>query len=110
MDIEHVIDDVQVNCFMLGCILGLVINYPKLIHGCNSRDVVRSKFVDNDTCYRFKPRVVACGWQQGFPDLRDMLSSTDPASENGEQIDGRQATTVSGHYSGSPLRVTTPSS
>ncbi len=65
--IESLMDDIQVNCFFLGCILGLVINYPKLIHGCNSRDVVRSKFVENDGCYRFKPRVVTCGWHQGFP-------------------------------------------
>ena len=78
MDTGPVLDDVQVNCFLLGCILGLVINYPKLIHGCNSRDVVRSKFVEYNTCYRFKPRVVTCGWHQGFPALRDMLSSIGP--------------------------------
>ena len=70
MDTEPVLDDIQVNCFLLGCILGLVLNYPKLIHGCDSRDVVRSKFVVNKTCYRFKPRVVTCGWNQGFPELR----------------------------------------
>ena len=78
---EPVLDDIQVNCFLLGCILGLVINYPKLIHGCDSRDVVRSKFVENDTCYRFKPRVVACGWHQGFPGFTDVFS-TGPASSS----------------------------
>jgi len=82
MSTVPVLDDVQVNCFLLGCILGLVINYPKLIHGCDSRDVVRSKFVENNTCYRFKPRVVACGWHQEVPALRDILSSTGPASSS----------------------------
>lgn len=71
---KPVLDDIQLNCFLLGCILGLVINYPKIIHGCDSRDVVRSKFVENGVCYRFKPRVVACGWHQGFPTLTNAAS------------------------------------
>jgi hypothetical protein len=69
MNTEYELDDVQVNCVILGCILALVINYPKLLHGCDSRDVVRSKFLENDECYRLKPRVVTCGWHQGFPAL-----------------------------------------
>lgn len=64
------IDDVMVDCFFLGCILGLVINYPKIVHGCDSRDIVRSIYIDNNnSCYRFKPRIVQCGWHQGFPNI-----------------------------------------
>lgn len=66
-DTKPMFDAVLYNCFLLGCTLGLVMNYPKVIHAYDSRDVVRSKFIDNDRCYRFKPRVVTCGWNQGFP-------------------------------------------
>ena len=79
MNTEYVSDDVQVNCVILGCILALVINYHKLLHGCDSRDVVRSKFLENDECYRLKPRVVTCGLHQGFPALTIASAST-PAS------------------------------
>lgn len=61
------LDDVQIQCFVLGCTLGLVVNYPKLIHGCDSRDVIRSKFVEDSACYRFRPRVVECAWHQAVP-------------------------------------------
>lgn len=58
-------DETQISCFLLGGVLGIFLNYHKLIHGCDSRDVVRSTFVDtNGECYKFKPRVVACVWHQ----------------------------------------------
>lgn len=78
--IETIPDDIQINCFFLGCILGLVINYPKLIHGCDSRDVVRSKFVKNGTCYRFKPRPVVCGWHQRFVGVTSQAVSSQPSN------------------------------
>lgn len=87
MGLEACLDEIHTNCALLGCILALVINYPKLIHGCDSRDVVRSKFLENDRCYRLKPRVVTCGWHQGFPAFRNAaawtknLSSTPPSRD-----------------------------
>lgn len=51
--------------FCLGGVLSLVVNYPKLIHACNSYDVVHSKFGGGDRgCYAMRPRVVPCAWHQ----------------------------------------------
>lgn len=72
------------NCFVLGCILGIVMEYPKLIHGCNSKDVVKSKFVGRDgQCWKFKPRVVTCEWHQTPLEKSKAINRT--ANEDGHK-------------------------
>lgn len=52
--------------FLLGCILGLVIHYPKRLHACNSRDVIKTTYKQrlSGECFQFTPRVVPCEWHQ----------------------------------------------
>jgi len=49
----------------LGAFLALMLHYPQLIHGFNSKDIVQSTFHTRaGNCYRLTPRVVPCSWEQ----------------------------------------------